>query len=211
MGAMNVLVLGATGGTGRQVVAQALQKGHTVTALVRDPARLEVAGQHLRVRTGDVRDGNALGEAMRGQDVVISALGVGKSFKPAALIVESTEHIVRAMESQGVRRLVVTSAFGVGDTYRDTPFVPRLFIRLLLKDIYRDKHAGEEIIRPSGLDWTIVYPTGLTDDPPSGQYRVGERLTLRGFPKISRTDVADFLVQQIEDTRYVRKGVLISS
>ena len=119
--------------------------------------------------------------------------------------------IVRAMEDHGIRRLIFTSAFGVGDTRRDVPLVPRIFIRLLLQDIYRDKELGEATLRASGLDWTLVYPAGLVDGPATGQCRAGERLSLSGFPRIARADVADFLLTQIDDTTYVRKGVLISS
>jgi uncharacterized protein YbjT (DUF2867 family) len=212
MDSKRILVIGATGGTGQRVVAQALKAGHRLTALVRNPQGLAVTSDRLRVLTGDVvRDDAVLEEAVRGQDVVISTLGVGKSFKPGGLIARSAPRIVNAMESQGVRRLMFVSAFGVGGTYRDVPFVPRLFIRLLLKDIYHDKNAGEEAIRRSGLDWTIVYPTGLTDAPGNGRYRVGERLALRGFPRIPRADVATFIVQDIDSAAYLRKGVLISA
>ena len=207
-----VLVLGATGGTGQQLVSQALQRGYHVTAFVRDPQGLTVSSDRLRVLTGSLISGNpALAAAVRGQDAVISTLGVGKSFKSGALIAESMSHIVRAMEGEGVRRLIFTSAFGVGDTYRDAPLVPRIFIRSLLRDVYRDKAAGEAELRRSTLDFTLVYPTGLVDGPLTGRCRAGERLALRGFPRISRADVAAFLLSQIDDYTYIRKGVLISS
>jgi putative NADH-flavin reductase len=204
-------VLGATGGTGQQLVAQALQQGHLVTALVRDPQRLAIASDRLRILTGSVDAGEALATAVRGQDVVISALGVGKSFKSGGLIARSMPCIVREMDAQGIRRLIFTSAFGVGETHRDVPLIPRIFIRLLLQDVYRDKEAGEEQLRLSDLDWTLVYPAGLVDGPMTRRYRVGERLPLRGFPRISRSDVAAFLLSQIDDPTYVRRGVLISS
>jgi len=212
MTAKRILVLGATGGTGRAVVSRALQTGHLVTALVRDPARLAIRSDQLRVIAGDAtRDDAALQDAVRGQDAVISALGRGKSFKSQGVIEGSMRHVVRAMEMEHVQRLVFTSAFGVGVTFRDAPFVPRIFIRTLLRDVYRDKLAGEALLRASNLDWTLVYPTGLTDSPATGRYRDGERLPLRGFPTISRADVADFLVRQVDDRRYSKKGVLISS
>jgi putative NADH-flavin reductase len=207
-----VLVIGATGPLGRQVLTQALEKGHVLTAFVRNPDSLSAASERLRVVKGDVtRDDAALRDAMAGQDAVISTLGVGKSFKPGGLIAEGVPRILSAMEEKGVSRLIFVSAFGVGETYRDAPLIPRVFIRLLLRDIYRDKVAGEELIRRSGLDWTIVYPSGLTDAPASGAYRVGERLALRGLPTISRSDVAAFLVKQIEDPTHLKKGVLISA
>ena len=211
----NVLVLGATGRTGQQVVAQALELGHTVTALVRDPTRLKTQGlspERLRILTGDMNgDDSALTQAMQGQDVVVSTLGVGKSFSSAGLIARSVPRIIEQMAAQGVHRLIFTSAFGVGATYRDVPLVPRIFIRVLLGDIYRDKLAGEMQLRESALDWTVVCPTGLMDGPASGRYRVGERLVLRGLPRIARADVAAFLLGQIDDLTFVRKQVLISA
>jgi putative NADH-flavin reductase len=207
-----VLVLGATGGTGQQVIARALQQGHEVTAFVRTPQRLTITHDRLRVLAGSTTDDSrALADAVRDQDAVISALGPGRSLKSGGLITQSMPRIVRAMEDHGVRRLVFTSAFGVGDTRRDVPLVPRIFIRLLLQDIYRDKERGEATLRESALDWTLVYPAGLTDAPASGRCRAGERLSLSGFPRIARADVADFLLNQNDDTTYVRKGVLISA
>jgi putative NADH-flavin reductase len=167
--------------------------------------------ERLRVVVGDVTsDSEALGDAVRRQDVVISALGTGKSFKSGGLIARSVPRILEAMRRHGVRRLIFTSAFGVGSTWRDVPIVPRIFARVLLRDVYADKAAGEEILQGSELDWTLVYPAGLSNGPRTGRYRVGERLKLTGFPTISRADLADFLLRQVEDRTYVRKGVLIS-
>jgi putative NADH-flavin reductase len=208
---MKLLILGATGPTGRQVVSQALGLGHHVTALVRDATRLTITSERLRVITGSVTDDrDALNVATRGQDAVISTLGVGNSLNPHGLIARSIPAIFEAMKTTGVARLIFTSAYGVGDTRRDVPFVPNIFMRVLLRDIYADKAAGEEILRRSSLDWTLVYPVTLTNGPKSGHYRTGERLALSGFPRISRADVADFLLKQLEDKTYVRKGVLIS-
>jgi putative NADH-flavin reductase len=212
MSSRKILVLGATGGTGREVVSQGLQQGHEVTAFLRPPERMATRAERLRVIVGDVTsDGEALDEAVRSQDAVISALGIGKSFRPRRLMARSVPRILDAMRRQGVRRLIFTSAFGLGDTWRDTPFLPRIFIRTLLRAVYADKAAGEEILQRSELDWTLVYPTGLTSGPRTGRYRAGERLKLTGFPTISRADVADFLLRQVEDRTYIRKGVLISN
>jgi putative NADH-flavin reductase len=204
--------LGGTGGTGQQVISQALQQGHEVTAFVRSPQRLTITHDRLRVLAGSVTDDSpALADAVRDQNAVISTLGAGRSFKSGGLISQSMPRIVRAMEDHGVRRLIFTSAFGVGDTRRDVPLVPRLVIRLLLKDIYRDKESGEASLRGSSLDWTLVYPVGLVDGAATGHYRAGERLSLSGFPRIARADAAGFLLTQIDDPTYVRKGVLVSS
>jgi putative NADH-flavin reductase len=210
MAAQKILVLGATGGTGQQVVSQALQHGYAVTALVRRPERLTIRSDRLRVVAGSLPDDRqALAEAMRGQDAVISALGLGHVLKSGGLIARSMPAIVRAMESDGVRRLIFTSAYGVGATHKDVPLLPRILIRMLLRDLYADKEAGEEELRRSTLDWTLVYPVTLTNGPHTGRYRVGEHLRLRGLPRVSRADLADFLVRQISDTTYVRKGVLV--
>ena len=206
-----ILVLGGTGGTGQQVISQALQRGHEVTAFVRSPQRLTITNDRLRVLAGSVDDSRALADAVRDQDAVISTLGAGRSFKSGDLISQSMPRIVAAMENHGVHRLIFTSAFGVGHTHGDVPLIPRLFIRLLLRDIYRDKAAGEATLRDSGLDWTLVYPSGLVDGAAVGHCRAGEHLSLSGFPRISRADVASFLLTQIDDRTYVRKGVLVSS
>ena len=212
MAVTRLLVLGATGETGQQVVAQALSRGLAVTAFVRDSARLGITSDRLLVRVGSITsDQSLLSSAMLGQDAVISVLGVGKSFKSGGIIAQAVPRILASMQGAGVRRLVFTSAFGVGETFRDVPAMPRLFIRTLLRDVYRDKEAGEMALRSSLSDWTIVYPAGLVNRPATGQFRVGERLDLRGFPTIPRADVAAFLLDQLDDMRYVRKGVLIST
>jgi putative NADH-flavin reductase len=207
-----VLVLGATGPTGRQVVSQALDQGYELTAFVRNPKRLPMAHDRLRVLTGDLTDdGQALPAAVHGQDVVISALGVGMTFKSHDLIARAMPRLVAAMETQRVSRLIFTSAFGVGPTWIDVPPLPRLMIRLLLRDVYADKEAGEAVLRRSQLDWTLVHPVALTHGPRTGRYRVGERLALHGLPRVSRADLAAFLLSQIHAPTYIRKAVLISS
>ncbi|MGE3507660.1 MAG: NAD(P)-dependent oxidoreductase [Vicinamibacterales bacterium] len=212
MAVRKVFVLGATGGTGRHVVAQAVALGLEVTVLVRDPAKLPVTDRAVRVVTGDIRADSAVVRAAFGnQDAVISALGGGQSFQSAGLIAQAAPLIVAAMREQGVRRLVFTSAFGVGPTWQDTPLLPRIFVKTFLRDIYADKAAGEQAIKASALDWTIVYPVGLTNGPRTGTVRVGERLTLSALPRVSRADVAAVLVQQLDDPRFIRKGIIVAN
>lgn len=207
---MKLLVFGATGPTGQHVVSQALQAGHLVTAFVRNPAKLAVREPRLQLATGSVPDHpQAVADAVRGKDAIISALGVGQSFRPRALMARSVPVIVSAMERQGVRRLIFLSAIGVGDTIRDTPLVLRVFSRTLLRAIYADKQRGDDHLRASRLDWTLVHPVMLTNGERTGRYRAGERLDLRGTPKISRADVAEFMLGQLRDTTYVKKSVVI--
>ncbi len=207
-----ILVLGATGGTGRHLVAQAAAMGLEVTVVVRNPEKLPQLSPPPHVIMGDLlADLPLVRNAYAGQHAVISVLGVGQSFQSRGLIGRAAPLIVSAMQQQGVRRLIFTSAFGVGPTWQDTPFLPRLFARTLLRDVYADKAAGEEAIVHSGLDWTIVYPAGLTNGPRTGRVRVGERLALSGVPRISRADLAAVLLQQVGDPTFVRKGILVAS
>ncbi|MEO8681053.1 MAG: NAD(P)H-binding protein [Vicinamibacterales bacterium] len=188
---MKVLILGATGGTGRQLVAQARSAGHEVTAF-------------------DRHAGTALADAMAGRDAVISAIGRGKSFTSHNVIAQSVPVILSAMKAAGVRRLIFMSALGVGESFRDSPILAKLFFRTLLRGIYADKAIGDQLIRGSDLDWTIVQPSQLTDGPLTGTYRFGERLKMSGMPQISRADTAQFIVRQLGDPANVRKTPIIS-
>ena len=208
---MKLLVLGATGGVGQQIVAQALEAGHEVTAFVRSPDKMLAKHDRLHVMAGSVADGGpALVDAVRGHDAVISALGRGQSLKSMGFIQRSVPPIVSAMQTAGISRLIFTSAIGVGITIRDAPLLSRLVIRFLLSDIYADKIAGEEPIHRSGLDWTLVQPAQLTDGPLTRVYRAGERLTMRGMPKVSRADVAHFILSQLDSTAYQRRVVMLA-
>jgi putative NADH-flavin reductase len=206
-----LLILGATRGVGQQVVAQALEAGHEVTAFARSADTIPVQNDRLHLVAGSVTDGARLAEAARGQDAVISALGQGMSLKADGLMQRSVPVILSAMRAERVRRLIFTSALGVGDSIRDVPLISRLIMRFLLRDIYADKVAGEQLIRRSDLDWTLVQPPHLTNGPLTRKYRVGERLELRGIPRISRADVAHFILSELDDTTYVRKVALIAA
>ena len=207
---MNVLILGGTRGVGQHVLAQALDAGHDVTAFARSAHTIPVQSR-LKVVPGSVADNGALlTETMRGQDVVVSALGQGMSLKSEGLIQRSVPPILAAMHANSVRRLIFTSAIGVGETIRQAPLLSRVLIRVLLKDIYADKIAGEAPIHGSDLDWTLVQPAELTDGPLTRQYRAGERLAMRGRPKISRADTAHFIVGLLDTPAYIRKVVLIA-
>lgn len=208
---MNILVFGATGHTGHQVVTQALGQGHTVTAFVRNPGKLAIVDERLRVVIGDTtRDESTVAQVVRGHDVVVSALGRRNSFRAAHLIERSMQAIVPSMERAGVRRLILVSALGVGESRRDAPLIPRIMYRVLLSDIFADKKAGEDYVRSSSLEWTIVHPVLLTDGPQTGNYRVGARLELHGIPKISRADVAHFILSEATQGAFIGKVALVS-
>lgn len=209
---MKLVVFGASGGTGREIIGQALEQSHDVTAFVRDPKKLQIRDSRPHVIEGDVlKDQAAIAVAIAGNDAIICALGVANSLKSKGLIAGSLAAIVPAAKKHIARRLILISAFGVGDSFRNAPLVPRLMYRLLLGDIYRDKKAGEDIVKDSDLDWTIVHPVMLTTGPKTGTYRSGERLRLNGIPKIFRADVAHFVLARLADKTFLKKTAVIST
>ena len=209
---MKLLVLGGTGKTGRQLVSQALDAGHDVTVLARDPAKIATQDPRLRVIAGDVGDVARLTDALRGQDAVISAIGRGMSFKSENLMERSVPNILAAMQSTGVKRLLFTSAIGVTDTFADLPLMGKLFCGTLLRGIYADKLVADRLIRKSSVEWTIVEPSQLTDGPLTRQYRSGEHLAFQGIamPQISRADTAHFMLGLLNNRDAIRKSLVVS-
>ena len=201
---MNLVVLGATGGTGRLVVEQALAAGHTVTALVRSPEKLTLRNPNLHVIAGQATDPSAVSRALEGADAVISTLGGG-----GTVISDSTRAIVEAARNAGVTRIVVLSSFVV-ERDRFNP-VTRLLTGLVMGSMIKDKNAGEKLLRDSDLDWTIVYASGLTDGPRGGSVAVlsdGSRWSLSN--RIARSDVAAWLVQAALSPQTAQRSVSIT-
>jgi putative NADH-flavin reductase len=204
-GPRRVLIIGATGGTGRQLVAQALERGHEVTALVRDPAALDLTHDRLRVVRGDVLDPASLVDATRGQDAVISALGHKKYFPPNRILSDGTRNIMRAMDVCGVRRFICETALGTGDATGRLGLYYTLFvIPVILPAYFWDKTRQEQLVAQSRLDWVIVRPGALTDGGRSGKYKHGARVgSFLRTVRISRADVAHFMLNQLTDDRYL--------
>jgi putative NADH-flavin reductase len=205
-----LLVFGASGGTGRQIVAQALAKNIAVTAFLRNPARLGVVHDHLRYVQGDVGDAGAVAGALPGHDAVVSALGVGTPLKHDQVVIDGVRNIVRAMEAARVRRLIYLSFIGVRDSRAAAGFLIRHVAKIPLRHEIADHEAKEALVRESALDWTIVRPPKLTDGQPTGRYRTGDDITARSiFPTLSRADVAAFMIQQVTDAAFVRKAARV--
>ena len=205
---MNLLIVGATGGTGRQLVSQALERGHQVTALVRKEPSAEPRPGLITV-LGNVLDPSSLDRAADGQDAVLSALGHKQWFRPTRILSEGTRNLIGAMRRHGVRRFVCETALGISDAWWQMGLYYTLFVRPVILPLYFwDKTRQEAIIRASDRDWTIVRPGVLTNGPKRGHYRHGPRVghwlwTVR----ISRADVAAFMLDQFTDLRYVRASV----
>jgi putative NADH-flavin reductase len=204
---VNVLVFGASGATGREVVKHALDRGHSVSAFVRDPDKLEVKHANLVLMVGDVTEYALVERAVRARDAVASALGTGNSLSSNPALIDGVQNIIRAMDHAGVRRFVYLSMLGVGDSGKQLGFVDRyIVVPLLLRNVMTDHARKEGLIKRSTLDWVIVRPPRLTNGPYTGRYRSGEDVRERALlASISRTDVADFMVKQFTDDRYVHR------
>jgi uncharacterized protein YbjT (DUF2867 family) len=204
-----ILVIGATGGTGRQLVAQALEQGHLVTALVRSPGKLGLEHQRLTVVAGDVLDARAVEEVMRGQDAVLCALGHKRYFMPTRILSDGTQNILRAMQAHGVRRLVCETSLGIGNSAGRMGLYYTLFvIPVILAFYFWDKTRQERLIAASGLEWVIVRPGALTNAAGRGHCREGQDIgSLVRTVRISRADVAGFMLGQLASDRYLRSAV----
>jgi len=208
---MRVLVFGASGRTERLLVEQALEAGHEVTAFVRDPARLPVEHARLRVLKGDVLDMAAVERAVEGQDAVLSVIGHAKD-APRDVQTRGIRNIVAAMKRHGVRRLVSLTGAGV----RDPEDRPKLFdraivavLKLVQRDVLEDGVRHAEVIKGSGLEWVIVRGPMLTDGKKTGEYRVGYVGKDSGS-KISRADLVEFMLAQIDDDTHLGRMPMVS-
>ncbi|RAJ05361.1 putative NADH-flavin reductase [Chitinophaga skermanii] len=211
---MKLVVFGATGATGKEIVSQALAKGHTVTAFARDPSKIEIKHPHLRIVKGDIFDTNSIEKAVEGQDAVLNAIG-SPANKIGTIRSQGTYNIIKAMEKKGVKRLICQTSLGYGDSVKTldrTPFIFKyIIVPFILKKGFADHALQESYVKASQLDWTIVRPGNLTNDAFTGKYK-------HGFPandqtikvKISRADVADFMLQQLSSTQYIFQNPGIS-
>jgi putative NADH-flavin reductase len=192
---VRLVVFGSTGGTGRELVRQALALGHDVTAFARRPEAITIAHERLRAVRGDVLSRDSLEGAIAGQEAVLSALGTRTLFKQITLFSRSAELMVTAMKRGGPRRLIVESSLGVGDSRGQLGPIGNLAVKLFLARIYADKERQEAIIAGTDLDWTILRPAMLTNGLLTGKYR-----TWSGSPpesaatRISRADVAHLML-----------------
>ncbi|BCJ47967.1 NmrA family transcriptional regulator [Actinoplanes ianthinogenes] len=202
----NLVVLGAAGRTGRLIVEEALRAGHRVTAAVRTPENFpSTADPGLRVARADVRDPGGLHDVIAGHDVVVSAVGpTGR--KAHGLYSDGARATVAAMRTTGVRRYLGITSVGVRHDDPHAPWWYRGLIRPIGIDLYTDMRRMEEIVRATDLDWTFVRPTYLQDREPVGTFRVADNVTPAGGWKITRGDVARFIVEEIERGRFSRRA-----
>src|SRR5215472_783191 len=197
---MNILVFGASGRTGRELVKQALAQGHRVSAFVRHPASFDIAHPQLKVVQGDAADRAAVGAAVKDQDAVICALGAANLLKRDEPVVVGVHNIIMAMEEAGTRRLIYLSADTVRATRDDLNALRKMFVPLVFHNSAADHETNERMIEQSHLEWIIVRPPMLTNGARTGAYRSGERLPARAIiPQFSRADLAEFMLKQLAD------------
>jgi len=206
---MKLLIIGGTGGTGKQLIKQALEEGHQITALVRNPGKLKITDPGLRIIKGNVLDLESVLQAVKGQDAVLSVLGHKKFFIKTNTLSEGTKNIVEAMEGGGVDRFICVTSLGIGDSRFKLGLYYTLFVIPVIVFFYfRDKEKQERIICNSKLNWTIVRPGQLINAKKRGVYKHGPNVGSYILTKlISRADVAHFMLSQLEDDTYRCKAV----
>lgn len=206
---MNVLILGATGGTGAELVRQALALGDTVTVLARQPERLTQRHERLHIVAGDVLAPSTLADVVIGQDAVLSALGTGSSRKPTTIYSAGTRNVIDAMRQTTIERLICISSGGVSHD----PTLPWWYRRLvvpLLQNIYDDMARMERVVRASALAYTIIRPGYLTNGRHTGVYRIREDLTPSKGWRISRADLADCMLHALHTSSFVRTTISVT-
>ena len=208
---MKLIIFGSTGSTGRQVVTQALEQGHDVTAFARSPEKLDQKHEKLQVIKGNVLDYASVERAIQGQDVVLCTLGLPPMDK-SNLRANGTKNIIRAMEKSGAKRFICQSSDGVGDSRDTLPFLMKyLIVPFMLRHAFADHEIQENYIKESQLDWIIVRPAALTDSEHTGSYQHGYTADNQTVTfKISRADTADFMLKQLADNNYLHKTPSIS-
>ena len=200
---MRLFVLGGSGGIGRQMIDQAIKRGDQVTAFVRSPEKLGPQREGLTARRGDPRDAAELAEALPGHDAVLSMLGPPGP-GPTTIMREGARSTVAAMQAVGMRRLLVVSAAVLFD---GAGIIVGLMRRTLLRNVAQDSAEMERIVMASGMDWTIARPPRLTNGPLTRRYKVEDGRMPRGKWIVSRADVADFLLDELHQGKYMHKIV----
>jgi putative NADH-flavin reductase len=205
---MKLVIFGAAGGSGRELVKQALEQGHEVTAFARNPAAVKTEHPKLRTLQGDALDAARVSEAVAGQDAVLFAIGINRR-STMTVCADATRNIISAMKEHDVRRFVVLSAYGASET-KDAALYSKVLRSMIGKRV-EDKDRQEELIRASGLDWVLVRPPLLTNGGRRGQYRAGFDIPIKLFSSVSRADVADFMLKQLTDDTYLRQAPTITN
>jgi len=205
---MRLAIFGATGGTGLELTRQALERGHNVRVLVRNPNRMPLVNPNMRLVLGNVLDQESVTKTVLGADAVLSCLGQRNLLKNTRVVSDGTRLVMAVMRQHGVRRLVVESAFGAGESLAQANLIARLVFATLLWAPYEDKNVMEPEVKASGLEWTILRPTRLTNGPLTGRCTVSA-----GRPavsSVSRADVAAAMLRAVEERLWIGEAPTVT-
>ncbi|EAZ90807.1 NAD(P)-dependent oxidoreductase [Crocosphaera chwakensis] len=208
---MKLVVFGATGNVGQQVVKQALEQGHEVTAFARNPLKLNIKHPKLTLFQGDVMESARVQQALQGQDIVVCTLGSGKKLT-GTVRSQGTQNIILAMKKCGMKRLICQTTLGLGESWGSLNFYWKyIMFGFILRNVFADHQQQEETVKNSDLEWTIIRPAAFIEGECTGEYR-------HGFPgtdktsklKITHADVADFILKQLVDDFYLYQAPSLS-
>lgn len=208
---MNILIFGASGATGIELINQSLKQGHQVTAFVRSPLKFIIKHDHLKVVQGDITDYSSVEKAIKNQEVVLCTLGAKSPIKRDPKLIVGMEHIIKAMEQNNIARLIYLSFIGVRENRKDLGFFFNYIIPIVMNSVIADHKIKENLIKKSTLNWTIIHPPKLTMGAHTGIYRSDGHLKKANsiMLTISRADLADFMLKQLTDTSYFKKTACI--
>lgn len=205
---MKIAIIGASRGIGYALLTLALEEGHEVSALLRDPSKIEIDNPNLNLVKGDIRDLDSVRGVVEGQDAVCICIGISPTNKPVDVFSKGAENVLSAMESS--QKLIAVTGIGAGETKGHGGFLyDRILNPLLLKTIYEDKDRQEAIIKASDVEWLIVRPGFLTNGERTGNYQVIDDISGVTAGKISRLDVGDFMLKQLANPTHFGKTPLL--
>jgi putative NADH-flavin reductase len=210
-GTMKIALFGGTGPTGQELIQQGLARGHSIRALVRSPQKLTIRSPELHVVQGDAKDDASVQHTLAGTEAVVVSLG-GKGFARSTMLEEATAHIIAAMKKTELKRLIVVTSLGVGDSKGQAGFFfEKIIVPLLLRHEFAAKERQEALVCASGLDYVLVRPGGLQTKPAVGKYQVARKLMEGSSARITRADVAHFCLEQLTRNDWLGQAVSLSN
>lgn len=207
---MKIAIIGASRGIGYELLKLSLEQGHEVSALLRNPTNFDVSNEKLNIVKGDIRNLDSVKTVIKDQDVICICIGISPTNKPVDIFSVGVQNVLSAMGENSSQKLISVTGIGAGDSKGHGGFLyDKILNPLLLKSIYKDKDKQEEIIKASNVEWLIVRPGFLTNGERTGKYRVIDDLSGITAGKISRLDVADFILKQLKNTSNFGKTPLL--
>jgi putative NADH-flavin reductase len=208
---MKIAIIGASRGIGYQLLKIALEEGHEVTVLLRNPSKLQITDNNLHVIKGDILDPSNVATVTAGQNGICVCIGIPPTLKPVEVFSKGIKKVLTSIKDNPEQKLIVITGIGAGDSKGHGGFLyDRVVNPLLLKKIYLDKDREEALIKESNANWLIVQPGFLTNGPRTGKYRIIDNLTGITAGKISRSDVADFMLKQLMEPTHFGKTPLLT-